>query len=49
MYKSFTCLVIIYYLIDSFIYETCFIMRKSCSFQLIYLVVSFIEHFKIMI
>jgi hypothetical protein len=44
MYKLSTCLTIIYYLIYSFIYETYFIMRKSCLLQLIYLVVSFIEH-----
>ncbi len=49
MYKPSTCLVIIYYLIYSFIYETYFIIRKSCSLELIYLVFSFMKHFKIMI
>jgi len=49
MYKLSTCLTIIYYLIYSFIYETYFIMRKSCLLQLIYLVVSFIEHLLICI
>jgi hypothetical protein len=44
MYKLSTCLTIIYYLIYSHIYETYCIMRKSCLLQLIYLVVSFIEH-----